>query len=169
MGLAVIGAAGYLGFVAFVGSERDIGTGIMVLAAATGFAAFFSPCSFPLLLTFLARRSAESSGAAVTSALRVGAGSASLLLLAAVMMAAAGTAIASMVEFDSGSGRIFRAVIGMVLIMFGLRQARLVRFRMPWLDGVSRGAGSLFDPSRVRGRASSDFVYGFGFLLAGFG
>jgi len=168
-GLAVVGVAGYLGFVAFVGLDRDLGTGIMVLAAATGFAAFFSPCSFPLLLTFLSRRSSESTGAALLSALRVGAGAAALLLIAAVMMASAGTAIASVVEFDSTSGRVFRASIGVVLILFGLRQARLVRFRMHWLDGVAGRAGRVFDPSQVSGRARSDFVYGFGFLLAGFG
>lgn len=169
VGLAVIGVAGYLGFVAFVGSERDLGTGIIVLAAATGFAAFFSPCSFPLLLTFLGRRSNESGGAAVKSALRVGAGASALLLIAAAMMASAGTAIASVVEFDSTSGRLFRAAIGALLIVFGLRQARLVRFRMHWLDGVAGTAGRVFDPSHVSGQARSDFVYGFGFLLAGFG
>ena len=61
-GLVVIGVAGYAGFVAFVGSDPGVAAGVMVLAAATGFAAFFSPCSFPLLLTFLARRSADSPG-----------------------------------------------------------------------------------------------------------
>lgn len=57
LGVLVVGGAGYVGFVAFVESDREVGAGVMILAAATGFAAFFSPCSFPLLLTFLARRS----------------------------------------------------------------------------------------------------------------
>jgi len=84
-------------------------------------------------------------------------------------MAAAGTTIASVVEFESTSGRLFRAVIGVLLILFGLRQVRLVRLRMNWLDGVAGMAGRAFDPSQVSGRARSDVVYGFGFLLAGFG
>ena len=169
VGLAVIGVAGYLGFVAFVESDRSVSTGIMVLAAVTGFAAFFSPCSFPLLLTFLARRSTDSTGSAVLSAVRVGAGAAALLLIAAVMMASAGTAVATVVEFDSASGRLFRAVIGVLLILLGLRQARLFGVRLRWLDRVAAPASRAFDPARVTGQARSDFVYGFGFLLAGFG
>lgn len=71
LGLVVVGVAGYIGFVAFGGSDPGVAGGVMVLAAGTGFAAFFSPCSFPLLLTFLARRSADSPGVALASALRM--------------------------------------------------------------------------------------------------
>ena len=53
LGVLVAGLAGYVGFVAFVAADRAVAAGTMFLAAATGFAAFFSPCSFPLLLTFL--------------------------------------------------------------------------------------------------------------------
>ncbi len=169
MGMVVVGVAGYLGFVAFVGSEREISAGVMVLAAATGFAAFFSPCSFPLLLTFLARRSTETKGAAIVSAVRVGAGAIAFLGIVAVVLALGGTAFGSVIGFDSTAGRIFRLTVGVVLVGFGLRQARLLRIEMRWLDRVANSAGRAFDPSGHSSQARSDVVYGFGYLLAGFG
>lgn len=169
LGLMVVGVAGYLGFVAFVGSDRTVAAGVMVLAAGTGFAAFFSPCSFPLLLTFLTRRSADSPGAALVSALRVAAGAALLLAAVAAVIAAGGTAVGSVIEFDSTPGRWFRLGVGLILIGFGLRQARLCGVRMPWLDRVAGASARVFDPTRVTSPARRDLVYGFGYLLAGFG
>ena len=169
LGVVVVGLAGYLGFVAFVESGGEVGAGLMVLAAATGFAAFFSPCSFPLMLTFLGRKAAESRRATLLSALRVGAGAAALLALLGVVMASGGTAFASIVDFDSASGRAFRLAVGVALIVFGARQAHLLDFRIRWLDGVARVAGRTLDPAKVSDPARRDFVYGFGYPLAGFG
>lgn len=169
LGVLVVGVAGYLGFVAFAGSERGPATGVMVLGALTGFAAFFSPCSFPLLLTFLVTRSTESRGEAALSALRVGAGAAALLGVLAVIIVGGGAALASVVEFDSVSGRVFRLAIGLVLIALGLRQAHLFGVRMRWIDRVAGSASRIFDSSSVSGRVRGDVAYGFGYLLAGFG
>ena len=169
IGLVLVGIAGYVGFVAFVGSAGSTATGVMVLAAGTGFAAFFSPCSFPLLLTFLARRSAESPTAAMASSLRVALGAGLLLLLIAVVIALGGSGLAAIVEFQSLGGRIFRLAIGVLLIVFGLRQARLWVFRMGWLDRVAATSARWLDPSRVAGAGRRDVLYGFGYFLAGFG
>jgi cytochrome c biogenesis protein CcdA len=169
VGMLVVGVAGYIGFVAFVGSGPEISAGVMVLAAATGFAAFFSPCSFPLLLTFLARKSTETRGAAILSAVRIGAGAVAFFGLMAVVMVLAGTAFGSVIGFDTTAGRIFRLMVGVLLIGFGLRQARLLRIEMRWLDRVAGTAGQAFDPSVHSSQARSDIVYGFGYLLAGFG
>lgn len=169
LGLVVVGIAGYVGFVAFVGSDRTMASGVMVLAAGTGFAAFFSPCSFPLLLTFLTRRSADSAGAAVVSALRVAAGSAILLSAAAGAVALGGIALGAVVEFDSTPGRLFRLIVGLALVLFGLRQASVWSMRMRWLDRIAGASARLFDPGQVTNRGRSDVVYGFGYLLAGFG
>jgi cytochrome c biogenesis protein CcdA len=136
-GLVVIGVAGYIGFVAFVGSEPGVAAGVMVLAAGTGFAAFFSPCSFPLMLTFLARRSTDSPGAALASALRVAGGVALLLAVQAAAVVFGGFAIGGIVEFDSTTGRMFRLFVGLLLVIFGLRQARVLPLRMRWLDRVA--------------------------------
>ncbi len=169
LGLVMVGVAGYLGFAAFVGSDRTVAAGVMVLAAGTGFAAFFSPCSFPLMLTFLARRTAESPGAALLSALRLAAGAASLLAAVAAVIAAGNTAVGGVVEFESTPGRLFRAGVGLMLIGFGFRQARLWGVRMRWLDRIASASARVFDPARITAQAGSDVVYGFGYLLAGFG
>lgn len=120
----------------------DLAAGVLVLAVATGFAAFFSPCSFPLLLTFLTRRSAESPTSAYLSALRVAAGAALLLAVSAVIIAVGGTAVGGVVEFDSTAGRLFRLGGASVLVLFGLRQARL------WggQDAVAGSSGGTFSP-----------------------
>jgi len=169
VGLLVAGIAGYVGFVAFVESDRSAGSAVLVLAAATGFAAFFSPCSFPLLLTFLARRADESTRLALASALRVGLGAVLLLSILAIPIVVFGDVMATFVAFDRPAGRVFRAVIGMTLILFGLRQARLLRIRIRGFDWVATRAASTFDPSQVSTPARRDFLYGFGYLLAGFG
>ena len=169
LGVMVAGLAGYVGFLAFVAADRAVAAGTMFLAAATGFAAFFSPCSFPLLLTFLSRRAAESRRAGAASALAVGTGAAALLALIALVIGLGGEAIAGVVTFDSGSGRAFRLTVGLLLVMFGLRQTRKLPFRMSWLDRVAGTARRLFDRSRFSNRVVGDVVYGFGYLLAGFG
>ena len=103
------------------------------------------------------------------SALRVGAGAVALLAVVAVVITLGGSAFATVVEFDSTPGRIFRIFIGAVLIVFGLRQSQLFEFRMRWLNPVATSAGRMFVSSRVPNQARGDVVYGFGYLLAGFG
>ncbi len=169
VGLLVVGVFGYLGFVGFVESERAGTSSVLILGALTGFAAFFSPCSFPLLLTFLTRRGEESRASALMSALRVGAGATLLLGILALTLAVGGSALASIVQFDRPSGRAFRLAVGIILIVLGLRQSRLISFRMGWMDVVARTAEGRLAPSRTATRAGGDFAYGFGYLLAGFG
>lgn len=169
LGVLMAGLAGYVGFVAFVDSDRPVAAGTMFLAAATGFAAFFSPCSFPLLVTFLSRKAAESRRAVATSALAVGMGAAALLAMIAVVIAFGGETIGRVVAFDTVPGRVFRLGVGVLLIVLGLRQTGWLRLRMRWLDRVAGASGRLFDSSRYSSRFGGDVVYGFGYLLAGFG
>lgn len=169
LGVLVAGLAGYVGFVAFVDSDRSISAGTMFLAATTGFVAFFSPCSFPLLLTFLSRRAAESRRALAASALAVGMGAAALLALIGVLIGFGGETIGRVVAFDSVPGRMFRLGVGLLLVVLGLHQTQWLPFRMGWLNRVAGTAGRLFDPSRFSSRGVGDVVYGFGYLLAGFG
>lgn len=169
VGVVVVGLAGYFGFVAFVGSEREAAAGALVLAAGTGFAAFFSPCSFPLLLTFLTRRSEESRWTALMSSFRVAGGAMILLGIVAAIVAAGGSALARLAEFDSTAGRAFRSAVGLLLIVFGLRQANVLRLRMRWLDRVAGASGRMLDPTKLRRDPGRDVLYGFGYLLAGFG
>lgn len=163
VGLMIVGLFGYSGFVAFVGQEQPMAAGMTALAAGTGFAAFFSPCSFPLLLTFLARRASDRD--AVASALRVALGAALLLVVLATTILLGGSAIASVVRFESGPGRAFRVAIGTGLVAFGLVQAG--GFTLPWLDRLAGLSTRVLEPHGAEhGR---DVIYGFGYLLAGFG
>jgi cytochrome c biogenesis protein CcdA len=168
-GVVLIGVAGYVGFIAFVQSDGAGGSSVLVLGALTGFAAFFSPCSFPLLLIFLSRRADESRRSALASSLRVGLGASLMLALTGLALVIVGASVGGLLEFDQPSGRVFRFLLGGALIAFGLKQSRLVGIPMGWMDSVASSAGRRFDPSRASSRAGGDMLYGFGYLLAGFG
>ena len=96
-------------------------------------------------------------------------GAALLLAVLAASIAFGGFAIGGIVEFDSSTGRMFRLFIGLLLVIFGLRQARFLGLRMEWLDRVAGSSARLLDPGRLSHPARSDVAYGFGYLLAGFG
>lgn len=169
VGVFLVGVAGYMGFVAFVQSDGPGGSSVLMLGALTGFAAFFSPCSFPLLLLFLARRADESTGSVLASSLRVGLGASLMLALVGLSFVVIGSSIGGLLIFDQPSGRVFRMILGGVLIVFGLKQSRLVKLPLGWMDSVASAAGQRFDPSRASTRVGGDILYGFGYLLAGFG
>ena len=167
-GLLLTGLAGYVGFVAVAGTDRSLAAGTLALAAAVGFAAFFSPCSFPLLLTFLARSASSSARAALARAMRVGVGASLLLALLGGVIAAVGGGIAGGLNFSSPGGRVLRVGVAVFLVLMGLRQAGRIRARIGWFDRVSGFAGTRPALSGDNsGRA--DVLYGFGYLLAGFG
>lgn len=162
----MIGVAGYAGFVAFV--ERDAALGVLALAAGTGFAAFFSPCSFPLLLTFLARKGEAGRRAALAGALRVAGGAALLLAMVGALVVAGGTALAGIVEFGSTPGRLLRGGIGAALLVLGAYQLGLFR-RLSVLDAVAAVADRLPAAGPAHHPVRRDLAYGFGYLVAGFG
>lgn len=166
LGIVVVGVAGYLGFIAFVSRRGEV-VGTLGLAAATGFAAFFSPCSFPLMLTFVGRRSEASPGSLAGSVLLVGAGAATVLALLALVVGITGDWLSRVVNFSSPTGRILRLLVAGFLLAFGAKHAGLMRFRAGWLDRAASFASRVLDPSRRQGPAH-DFVYGSGYLLAGF-
>src|ERR671919_2564476 len=62
--LGFVGLAGYAGYVLFprFALPPVAGAGLVALAAGAGVASFFSPCSFPLLLTLLSRGIAAEQG-----------------------------------------------------------------------------------------------------------
>lgn len=170
-GLVGVGFGGYLGFVAFVenGGLGGLGAGVVGLAVATGFAAFFSPCSFPLLVTFLVRRhEGGSRRMVVQSSLTVGLGAVVFFGLLALTLALAGEGLARVVGFDTLSGRLFRGLLGAFLVGLGLRQAHLIRARLGVFESVAGAAGRTFVNADASG-AKGDFLYGFAYVLIGFG
>jgi cytochrome c biogenesis protein CcdA len=175
-GVLMVAIAGYVGYVVY--PRFDLagvdGLGLLGLGAAAGVASFFSPCSFPLLVTLLARQAVDdveagrrSRPAVFGGALALGA--ASFMLLAGVVIGAGGEAVFAGVTFTSTAGITIRVVVGVLLVFLGLVQVGVIGLSM---HGVSRLAQPLLrSQARLRReRPVAGFaVFGFGYVLAGFG
>lgn len=175
-----LGLAGYVGYVVYPRFDlpAGAGAGLLILAAAAGVASFFSPCSFPLLVSMLARPLAASDdsstsrrpvGRALTYALALSVGASAFLVVLGGILSLGAGAMVDDVTFTSSAGRVLRIVVGVALIVFGLVQTGRIavdlrRFE-PALHGVlSRQAGL------HRRRPMLGFVlFGFVYLGAGFG
>ncbi|MBW3662777.1 MAG: hypothetical protein KY469_06730 [Actinobacteria bacterium] len=173
----IAAGGGYAGYVLFPRFDLPAvtGAGTLLLAAAAGSAAFFSPCSFPLLATLLARHTGAEKplpqrlrrSVGFAAALAVGA---SVFVLAVgLLFALGGRGLAGAVTFTSTSGRVIRIVIGLLLLVLGAIQADklAISFRRfePAIHGLLKRQASLRRRHPVAGTA----VFGFGYLAAGFG
>lgn len=175
---AALGIAGYAGYVVYPRFDLPggAGAGLLVLAAAAGIASFFSPCSFPLLVSMLARpigadgsNGVRPMGRALRYAAALSVGAASFLALVGGALAlGAGSAVEG-VTFTSTAGRVLRVGVGAALIVFGLIQVGRLRVDLrrfePALHGVLRRQAGMRREHPVRGFVLFGFVY----LLAGFG
>ncbi len=171
----VVGLAGYVGFRVFRGFDVDAatGAGLIVVAATVGIASFFSPCSFPLLLTTLSRQAASDSRHRMRGALRFAAGTSigAVFFVAGfgLLLSVGGGVIARQFTFASAQGRVLRAVVGVVLVTMGLVQ--LGRIRLPFssvshlAEPIDRRRADVGDDTKF----VSHVLYGFGYLVAGFG
>ena len=171
----VVALAGYIGFRVF--KQFDVGAatgaGLVVVAATVGIAAFFSPCSFPLLLTTLTRQASASPEHRGRAALRFAAGASigavAFVIGFGLLLSVGGGVIARQFGFDSAQGRILRVVVGTTLIVMGLVQ--LGRIRIPFSNlsrltqPIDRRRAELGNERRF----TSNILYGFGYLVAGFG
>lgn len=176
-GTLLAGLAGYLGYVLYprFGLPSVTGASVLLLAAAAGFAAFFSPCSFPLLATLLARQTASDAPRrrrlrrALVFATALSTGAVTFVLTVGVLFALGGRSLAGAVTFTSGSGRVIRAVVGIVLVVLGLAQTGRLQLNLrqfePAVHGFLRRQARLRRKRPVAGTA----VFGFGYLAAGFG
>lgn len=174
--VVVVAVAGYTGYVLYPRFDLPAGQGLglLGLAAAGGVASFFSPCSFPLLVTILGRHASgvRDGGkrpipAVFGAALALGA--AMFMLLAGLVIAAGGEALFAGVTFTSPAGITIRGVVGLVLVGFGLIQAGILRMSM---HGVSRIVQPLLGSQaglRRRRPVGGFVLFGFAYVLAGFG
>lgn len=177
-GATALGVAGYVGYVLYPRFDLPAGAGVglLVLAVAAGVASFFSPCSFPLLVTMLARPLASTDAAerrplrrALGYATAMSVGAAGFLTLMGGGFAIGAGALAEDVTFPSTTGRILRVLVGAALVLFGLVQLNRIQVDLrrfePALHGVLRKQAAL-----RRQRPFAGFVlFGFVYLLAGFG
>jgi cytochrome c-type biogenesis protein len=176
---AAIAALGVLGFVVFgnISDSQAGGAGLLVLAAGAGVASFFSPCSFPLLTTMLARpvaAAAEASGGrpyrkALTFASAMSVGAAVFLLAFGAIIALGGDALFGGLSFTGASGRILRGVLGALLITLGLIQLKRLPISLRRFEPATRGFLGRQAKLRRRHPFRGFTLFGFGYLAAGFG
>lgn len=169
--------AGYLGYVLYPRFDlpATTGVGLFALAVGAGFASFFSPCSFPLLLTMLSRELEPAHRGrrlreAFRFALALSLGAALFLVLFGLGLSAGGDAVFEGVTFTSTAGRLIRAVVGGTLIILALVQLNVLSTP---IFGLVEDLASPFRRSQARLRRRRPFLgfalFGFGYLLAGFG
>ncbi|MGH2562538.1 MAG: cytochrome c biogenesis protein CcdA [Thermomicrobiales bacterium] len=176
--VVALAVAGYIGYEIYPRFDlpASSGVGLFVLAAAAGVAAFFSPCSFGLLVTLLGREggTAEQGQPSVRRALRfalaLAAGASVFLLMSGAVIALGGSALFAGVTFTSVAGRIIRTVVGVLLILLGLVQLGRVPFAS-FGDIRGRMTPLLRKQARLRReRPTLGYgLFGFSYLLAGFG
>lgn len=181
VGVGLLALAGYAGYELYPRFDLPAveGAGLFLLAAGAGIASFFSPCAFPLLVTLLARetagpeaavrrpRTAFRRGLGFATALSLGAGL--FLLLAGIVVALGGGALFAGVVFLSPEGMILRAVLGGFLILLGLIQLGLLPVPLHAVESLAKPLLRAQARERRRRVTFGFALFGFGYLLAGFG
>ncbi len=162
---------GYVGFLLFPGLPLPAtGGGLILLAAAAGLASLFSPCSFPLLLTFLAREAkGHSFRHLFRHALAFTVGVTLFLLLIGVGLVLGATPLFARVSFAGPAGRTLRLVAGLLLISFGVWQVRGQTLNFGPLNSLLQPLWKAQIRLRRRKSVLGHMIYGFGYILAGFG
>ncbi len=176
--IAVLALAGYAGYILYPRFDlpAETGIGLLVLAAGAGIASFFSPCSFPLLVSLLSRdsrprpsrwdvRMSRTLGFATALAL----GATAFLILTGIGIALGASALFEGVTFTSTTGRAIRLGIGALLILLGLIQFGVIHTSFDAAHAISTPV--MRHQARLR-REHPRLGYGlFGFIyiLAGFG
>jgi cytochrome c biogenesis protein CcdA len=174
-GLVLAGLSGYLGYVAFPRFDlaAGVGAGLLVLAAAAGVASFFSPCSFPLLVTLLTREATRDGRPGIRGlrvAVPLSVGAVVFVLGVGALIALGGRGLVGEVTFTSTAGRVLRIAVGSGLLLLGLVQAEILPFSFHRLgDRIARPVVGAQARLRRRHPRAGLVLFGFGYLLAGFG
>lgn len=170
---AAVALAGYAGYLVYPRFDLPPATGatLLLLAAAAGIASFFSPCSFPLAVTLLARQAAPSEGRSrlTQSTLWIGLGAIAFLVLAGSLVAAGAGAFFKEVTFTSTAGITIRAVVGTLLILLGLMQLNVLRVSLLAVENLAKPLLARQAALRRERPRLAFGLFGFGYLLAGFG
>lgn len=169
---AAVAVAGYAGYVLYPRFDLPSVTGasLLLLSAAAGIASFFSPCSFPLAVTLVARETRPRQQARLTRlALWLGLGALLFLVLAGALIAAGAGALFKQVTFTSTAGITIRAVVGSLLILLGLMQLNVLPVSFLAVEDAAKPLLARQARLRRDQPALAFGLFGFGYLLAGFG
>lgn len=176
--IGILALAGYGGYVLYPRFDlpAETGIGLLVLAAGAGIASFFSPCSFPLLVTLLSQDSgarSEQSNARMRRTLgfagALAIGATVFLLLAGIAIALGAAALFEGVTFTSTAGRVIRLGVGALLILLGLIQLGVISVSFDAAHAISTPV------MRRQARLRREYprvgfgLFGFIYILAGFG
>ncbi len=175
--IVAVGLVGFVGYVVYPRFDlpRGTGIGLVGLAAAAGIASFFSPCSFPLLVTLLIRDNdpGDSQPVRLQRAFRravwIAIGAATFVITLGLVIAAGGAGLAQSVTFDSTVGRSLRGVVGAGLVMFGLIQTGVIKVNMRQFEPTIHRLLGRQAALRRRRPTAGYLLFGFAYLAAGFG
>lgn len=173
----LVAATGWLGFIAYpkLGLPAAQGATLLGLAAFAGVAALFSPCSFPLLATILAReiggdQRRSRTYVALRFALALSVGAAAFLLLVGLAVAAGSGQVLRGVTFGSVPARVLRFALAAFLLALALVQLGVVRVEaFHRMDALVRPLQRRQAELRRSAPLIGYLLYGFGYVLAGFG
>lgn len=169
---ATAAVAGYAGYVLYPRFDLPAATGasLLLLSAAAGIASFFSPCSFPLAVTLLARETHPGEQGRLTRlTLWLGLGALVFLALAGVLIAAGAGVFFKEVTFTSTAGITIRAVVGSLLVLLGLIQLNVLPVSLLAVEDAAKPLLARQARLRRDQPALAFGLFGFGYLLAGFG
>jgi cytochrome c biogenesis protein CcdA len=170
----LLALSGYAGFRLYptLSQTGATDTSLFILAAMAGIASLFSPCSFPLLVTVLSRRVGEENGR-FTSLLHFATaftiGTILFLLLTGAIISLGAAPLISRITFTSIAGRVLRFFVALLLIGVGWWQVRGRSLTMGWLNTALQPLWRMQFRLRRRRSTVSAGLYGFGYILAGFG
>lgn len=172
--LALVGYGGYALYPRF-GLPAGEGASLLLLAVAAGVASFFSPCSFPLLVTLLARQGGAEPeqrpafGSAIPFALALSLGAASFFVLSGLILGVGGEALFAEVTFVSTAGRVIRLMVGLLLIALGAMQLGWLPVSFEVVEQISRPLMQSQARQRRRHPVTGFAILGFAYPIAGFG
>lgn len=147
---------------------------LLILSVGAGIASFFTPCSFPLLTALLSRSvNIEQQIHPLPRALGYGAalafGASVFLSLVGIGLALGAGTLFAQVTFTSLTGRILRVVLGILLVLLGIIQLGYVSVPFDRITSLAIPIRKFQIRIRDDYPTVGFFIFGFGYILAGFG
>lgn len=174
LGVSIVG---YLGFTLYTSLELqklNVGS-LFLLAPIAGIAAFFSPCSFPLLATILGRTIDTDKPKSIRRkqafqyALALSVGVSAFLLLVGMLLALGAGSFLQNIETTSRYTQWLRIILGTILIVLSLIQIGKIPKIFHRLSDTSHGFLRAQAKIRRKNPWLGFLIYGFAYVIAGFG